>query len=49
MANNWLGLAAGAAIGWVTTQFGTLLKDVLRRYLLKRVVRCDHHYAPPGP
>ena len=36
MDNNWLWLAAGAAIGWVATQFGTLLKDVLRRYLLKR-------------
>ena len=38
MDNNWLWLAAGAAIGWVATQFGTLLKDVLRRYLLKRAV-----------
>ena len=38
MENTWLWLAAGAAIGWMTTQLGTLLKDVLRRYLLKRAV-----------
>ncbi|MEN1929203.1 hypothetical protein WCE37_09440 [Luteimonas sp. MJ250] len=38
MENNWVWLVAGAVIGWVGTQFGTLVKDVLRRYLLKRAI-----------
>lgn len=34
----WLWLSAGAAIGWIATQFGHLASDVVRRYLLKRAV-----------
>src|SRR5690554_4410003 len=34
----WLWLSAGAVIGWFATQFGHLISDVIRRYLLKRAV-----------
>lgn len=38
MGSNWLWLAIGAVIGWIATQFGVLLKDVLKRWLLKRAI-----------
>jgi len=38
MSSNWFWLASGAVGGWLASQFGVLLKDVLRRWWLKRAI-----------